>query len=406
MRLNTLVREGSLLIMRFVAVVVGLSVGVGTAGLLLWQLKNSTLPPLHPLNVAFGIHKHEVIGFLPYWLITDVKQDYQPYLTTLTYFGLVINPDGSIQEKVNRAELEPGFAMLKSEKLTAKLKEARTNQINLSLLVHLSDEADIRTLLTQPEQHAKRLVDDVVPLMQLYGFTDLNIDIESFREASKSAQVQFGQFLTTIKQELDTRQIGTLTVEISPSALFRSYLIDPQLVGTVADKVVLMAYDYHYSGSFVTGPVAPLGGAGEIREIDVLMGIREAQKVIDAKKLILGIPLYGYEWETIAATASAAVIPGSGRTISHDRAATLLTTCASCSAGIDPTSQESYTVFPDPVDPSHHVFYMENPTVISQKLAEVKWWRGAAVWALGYEGEGIIEPLKHYKSQALFLWRD
>jgi spore germination protein YaaH len=71
----------------------------------------------------------------------------------------------------------------------------------------------------------------------------------------------------------------------------------------IADNIVLMAYDYHSTSSFVTGPVAPLSGAGIMSEYDVTAAVEKTLDLIPPQKLVLGIPLYGYEWETLDANS-------------------------------------------------------------------------------------------------------
>ena len=59
-------------------------------------------------------------------------------------------------------------------------KQAKKNHLSLSLLIHNSNEASISALLKEPEKHAQNLITDIAPIMQKHGFTDLNLDIESF----------------------------------------------------------------------------------------------------------------------------------------------------------------------------------------------------------------------------------
>jgi spore germination protein YaaH len=387
-------------IFKVVVAVLGIGLGGWLAVVAIGKIPEFKLPRNHQILSLMGIHQHEVVGFLPYWLVNKA-QDYSPYLTTLTYFGLTINPDGTIKERSNPQELEPGFNMLNKLALIKILEDAKSKGVKLSLLVANMNHGEILELVSNPENHGKTLVNEVEPIMRERGYSDLNLDFESFTESSESARLQFTQFVRTVKEELTKRQLGTLTVDMSPSVMTHSYIIDPKSIGEIADWVVLMTYDYHYTGSLVTGPVAPLGGAGEQREFDVQIAIREMPNVIPQRKLLLGLPLYGYEWETIDATQSAGVIPGSGRTATNARVEELLADCLQCITGREPSSGERYIIYPDPKDASYRIIFYGDNDLMTEKLTKVTSWGGAAVWALGYESKIGLEPLKSFKNQQL-----
>jgi hypothetical protein len=217
--------------------------------------------PATPVLHLLGENKPVVIGFIPYWLIGKVEPNSLSDITTATYFGLALNSDGTIMKQTNPDETEPGWLSLDKEKFTELLKDKPPAQLQRSLLVHLADEEKISDLLLDPTNHAQNVVNEVEPLMKQYQFTDLNLDIESFKTASPSARENMSIFLREIKKEVTQRQLGSLTIELAPGALIREYVLEPEVVGEVADYVVLMAYDFYYSGSPITGPVAPLTAA-------------------------------------------------------------------------------------------------------------------------------------------------
>jgi spore germination protein YaaH len=111
----------------------------------------------------------------------------------------------------------------------------------------------------------------------------------------------------------------------------------------------------------------------------------------------LGIPLYGYEWETIGNTARSAVIPGASLIISNQRAEDFLAGCATCSATFDTTDEESHIIYETGTGTYQQIFYPnENSTQIKVNMAKEYSLGGIAVWALGYEGKTILEPLSLY----------
>ncbi len=347
-----------------------------------------------------GLSEHEVIGFLPYWLIDKTDKDYFQFITTLTYFGLTVAPDGSVQEYTNPGEKEPGWYALESGKVDEIFSRAKTANVKLSLLVFSGVESDILELVSDPLPHAANLVNAITPFMTKYGFDDLNLDIESVvPTANLSARNNFTIFVKEVRTLMKERNLGTLTIDASPTDLIKSRLIDLPAIEPYVDSIVLMTYDFHYTGSAVTGPVAPVGGAGTEAEFDIETALQKSIEVLPAAKILLGIPLYGYEWESIGNVPRSAVMPGSGLVISNRRAEQVRTDCTDCIIQIDQLGKESYIIYPDEDTALYHqIFYPDKQATLEKiRLANSYGIGGVALWALGYDGNSILDPLREYK---------
>jgi len=349
---------------------------------------SSLINPLAPKKI--------VIGFLPYWLLNTAKSDYSNYVTTLAYFGLRVDQNGNIQKLLNPTRDEPGWYALSSGKLDQFFEDAIKNNVSLSLMVVSGDTNSINGLVSDPILHAKNLVSDLSPLIDKYKFSDINLDIEYTQSASPAARDNFTKFVTEVKKELKSSE--TLTVEISPTDVITNNLIDPKEMSKIADSVVLMAYDYHSTSSFVTGPVAPISGAGVVSEYDVTAAVEKALDLISPQKLVLGIPLYGYEWESLAKAPRSAIIPNTGVVASNRRAEDLLSSCSSCSATLDKNADEKYiTYFDEDFGDYHTIFFPDKDSTQAKILLTNKFQlEGLALWALGYEGNSILNPLANY----------
>lgn len=354
--------------------------------------------PLHAIT-PFLQPQQEIIGFLPYWLISRADKDYNKYLTTLTYFGISISPDGSLVKFAKPGEQEPGWYALESGLADPFFTKAKTQNIKLSLLLFSGVPEDINALISDPASHAATLISEVAPIMKQYGFTDLNLDIESVAQATPGAQANFTSFVREVRNGINRQNLGTLSLESSPTDLIRPRLINPAEVAPLVDHWVLMAYDYHYPGSAVTGPIAPVGGAGNDSEFDVETGIQKALNDIPQYKIVLGLPLYGYEWETLGDVPRSAVLPGSGAAASNRRMEQFVAGCATCSAKADQNTKETYVIYKDQKTTTfHQVFYPDtNSTAEKIKLINKYQLGGAALWALGYDGDTILNPLTAYK---------
>ncbi len=364
--------------------------------------KNYVLPKIAGESVTIEnivLPRKEVNGFLPYWLINKADADYSKYITNLTYFSLSVGEDGSIAKYTNPGESEPGYYSLMSGKADAILQSAKDNDVDLSLSVFSGDNEVITQMLNDPETSAKNLIESVTPIMQEYGFTELNLDIEQPSDASAEARLKFTQFVKSVRKNVDSEKINTLSIDVSASSFVKeTNLADPASFVEYVDKIIIMAYDYHYTGSYVTGPVAPISGAGIISEFDTEAAVAAALKVYPAKKIILGIPLYGYSWETIGYTPRSAVIPASGFSISSQKVEEFLAGCSACSATFDDVDKESYVIYRDQETGTYHqIFYpTEESTNYKIKLAKQNSIAGLALWALGYEDSTILAPLASY----------
>ncbi len=369
---------------------IGISLGIVSLSYISSSL---SFPNTSPLQLK---KQNQVIGFLPYWLLTKANTDYSKDITTLTYFSLRIDADGSILKLTTPTQEEPGWYALQSGNVNPFLTSARTHHLVLSLALDSGDNTTINSFISHPTASAQKLVSQVKPLMHQYGFSDLNLDIEYTQHASPTARTHFVQFIQGVRKNLPPST--TLTLEISTLDVIEHQLIDVKAISPYADNIILMAYDYHTPDSFVTGPVAPLGGAGTISEYDVATAVQKSLQLIPTQKLILGIPLYGYEWETLGTIPRSPVIPGSGFTASNRRAEDLLSSCPTCHIQRDTQAIEPYISYFSPDTNTNHIIFFPDQTSTQAKVdfAQKEGLGGLALWALGYEGNIILKPLTTY----------
>lgn len=389
------------MVKKVILAILGLATGVGLAYLAINyrdKLPRIVVSPIPEVNGPVQPAKHEVVGFLPYWLLDKAGSDYSKYITTLTYFGLTLDGDGRVVKFNNPGEAEPGWYALTSGKFDNFASRARDNHIKLSLLVFSGNTDTIQTMMNDPINSANNLLSEVGPLMSQYGFSDLNLDIEDVALASDSARVNFLQFAQTVKKGLGA---NTLTVEVTSGDAVNNKLIDVAQVSQVADQIVIMAYDYHFSGSMVTGPVSPNLLGGDVYEYDVKTALEQTLKKAPASKVILGIPLYGYEWETLSEASSSAVIPGSGQVASSARVQELLKSCDNCKVATDSAIGETYVVFKNTdTGTFQQIFYPDAAATAAKVDLSIKEnLGGIGLWALGYEDDKILGPLQSLRQK-------
>lgn len=341
--------------------------------------------------------KNIVIGFLPFWLIDKAQIDYSPYITQLSYFNLVIDNDGTIQKYTSPGESDPGYHALFLGKIDDYLNNAKSKGIELSLTIFSGNDEKINNFLDNPETSAQNLINDIAPIMDKYGFTDLNLDIEKVSDASLDQRERYVKFVSQVRKLLDPKI--TITIDVPGISFIKNKnLADPKALAKIADYIVFMGYDFHNPGSYVTGPVAPQSGAGTISEFDIESATQAALTQMPSSKLILAIPLYGYSWETINNIARSATMPGSAYSISSRSVKEMLSQCTNCKEYYDKTDSEAYIIYKDnETDLYHQIFYPnQESTKTKADFAKLQKLGGIALWALGYEDDVILSPLADY----------
>jgi spore germination protein len=128
----------------------------------------------------------------------------------------------------------------------------------------------------------------IVALVQRENYAGIDIDYEELHAADRDV---FTAFLAALAAALHAQgkilSVALFAKTTNAGYAPRNIAQDYRAIGRVADQVRLMGYDYHWSTS-PPGPVAPIGW---IREV-----LRYAKTQISAAKIVLGVPLYGYDW--------------------------------------------------------------------------------------------------------------
>lgn len=390
--------------MKLLLFVISLSLiaGLTTGKVFLSLLPQLPLANNHPLFQLFNLRRPLILGFLPYWLTEKGKDSYQPYLTDLAYFTLSVDADGSILKLVNPREQDPGWTAWQNTLTIARLRRAKDSGLQLALTLHSSNEDKILALLKDPSKHAKQLASETLTLSKEIGITHVNLDFESYSDVTEQNRQAFTEFIKEVAQGIKSQSEMIVSFDLISYHLIKTKLTDIATIAEYVDYVILMGYDFHFPQSYLTGPVSPISGAKVKWGYDVETAVELASRLVPRDKLVLGLTTQGYEWQTLSATAGAAVIPGSYAVASNRRVEELLHACRNCTAAFDDLAREPYIIFPE--GSSYQQIFYANEASLAQKLELAKKYRlaGVAIWALGYEGQSMLAPLQAFKSQAIW----
>jgi len=328
-------------------------------------------------------NKKIVYGFLPYWSLNTVT--IQPEITHLAYFSLGIEADGTITTHDDDGNQEPGYNKLDSEKL-ADL----TNNDKMDIVLTQFDNEYIIQFLSSEEAHQNLLV-SLDSIIQAYPINGVNIDIEYTGEVTEIIRQDMVTMMATVNNHLD-KKYGDIefSIDMYASAASKNHIWDVEKISQEVDYIIVMAYDFHRRSSTQAGPVAPLFGGDELWDSDINQHLKEFLKVTPKEKILLGVPFYGYEWQTTSREAQATTFQGTGSTATYKRVKELLSNTDELfveehwnEAALSPYL--SYTE-----DDEIYVVYYEDPRSLEYKMEYVEQLdlAGIAIWALGYEGDG------------------
>ncbi len=322
-------------------------------------------------------NKYVILGFAPYWNIKKISETSLEPITHYAYFHLLLNGDGTIYTKVNKKSEDPGYT---------NYKRLISGEISYNhkplILTFMPESQEALTSMISTELGRKNTIATIVSTISDSGATGVNIDFEPLGDIPPSTRSNFTLFIQELR--LSAPKPNLITISVYASAAARPRLWDLSELSKSSDYFVIMTYDYTLPGSNSAGPNAPLRGSGDLFEHDIIKNIAEITKVVPSNQVLMGIPFYGYEWDTVDASKYSPA-DSKGSVASLERIQKMIDD-KSLELIWDRNSLTPYGVSSESGKISQ--IYFENETSIRLKLEFVKSANlgGIAIWALGYEG--------------------
>jgi spore germination protein len=241
-------------------------------------------------------------------------------------------------------------------------------------------DAGIAHALVTDRVAGQRAIDGILAKVADFGASGVQIDFEGVALADREA---YTDWLRRLADRLHQRG-WTLSVAVpaKPGENLNGVggEIDYPAIGQIADWVYLMAYDRHYLGG-VAGPIAPLDWTEQV--------VRYAVGVIPAQKVLLGIPLYGYEWGEDPKTNAAY-----GGAYLTKRVDTV-----GAQPVWDPNAAENHAEWTGPEGKRVAWWGDERSLDAKLRLAYQYNLKGVALWRLGLEPAHWWEELRSFKAK-------
>ena len=214
--------------------------------------------------------RREVFGYLPYWAAnaSQLKNLNYGLVSTIAYFSVGAQANGTLA-KTSGGAPTTGWAGWNSAAMTDVISKAHARGVKVVLTVTMMawdhDYGDFRTLLLSSPNRS-RLATDIANAVKARNADGVNLDFEPMPD---SLETQYTALVRRVRAELERVGAGSyLTVAATGGAASwnEGYeLVDNgdanshSLVSPGgADAIMVMAYDFNWSGSARAGGVAPI----------------------------------------------------------------------------------------------------------------------------------------------------
>ncbi|OEH86413.1 spore gernimation protein [Desulfuribacillus stibiiarsenatis] len=315
------------------------------------------IPPRPRTNAEINAYV-EPLGGAVTPALEQATRNAAPLLTYLAPFSYQIQRDGTLQgPPMNNF---PAIAQANRAALMLVVTNLEGGQFSAELG---------RIILTNVELQ-DRLLDNIIAEARRYNFGDVHFDLEFLPPELRE---NYNNFLRRAKARLSAQGLlmstalapKTSATQVGPWYEAHDY----RAHGEIADFVVIMTYEWGYSG----GPPMPVSPIGPVRQV-----LEYALTEMPASKIMMGQNLYGYDW-------TLPYVPGGpyARAVSPQRAIEI---AAQNNVAIqyDFTAQAPHFDYRDAEGRLHKVWF-EDARSIQAKFNLVKelGLRGVSYWKLG-----------------------
>lgn len=215
-------------------------------------------------------------------------------------------------------------------------------------------------------------IDNIVATVKNNGFKGANVDFENMLAADRSL---YSQFIGDLRAKLNANgyQLIVSVMAKTTDCITCSWsgTFDYTALGQAADYIQIMTYDQN--GPW--GTPGPVAGADWVENV-----LKYAVSKIDSSKILMGLPAYGYDWNTTNST---------GKAVPWKALPNLISTTGSTPKWDSVAQSPTFTYKAS--DGSDHTVWYENAESIKIKsnFANTYNLAGVSVWCLRLDDENF-----------------
>ena len=336
--------------------------------------------------------RRQVMGFLPYWEVSDAVLDYE-VLSTIAYFSVGSDKYGNLLKLDPDGSPTTGWGGWTSSRMTSIINAAHTKGtrvvLTISVFAWTSGQAALQGALLGNPAARQNLAVQAADAVRARGADGINLDFEPI--ASGYAD-EYTLFVRAVRAELNKRAAG-YQLTFDTTGYIGNYPIEAATAPGGADAIFIMGYDYRTAGSGYAGSIDPLSGPA----YDLQDTVNAFAARVAPSKLILGVPWYGRAWSTVSDKVNARTQTGlkfgASNSVLYDTAADY---AAQYGKRWDSREQSPWIAYQRQncsttygcVTTWRQVYY-DDPDSLKLRYDMINRMglRGTGIWALGYDAD-------------------
>lgn len=348
--------------------------------------------------------KHELFGYVPYWIMNTATADYLKSvpLTTLALYSVTNKRDGTLDTS------QLGYKRINGAIGKRMIREAHDRKIAVQLtFTSFNDARNQRLFGPDSGPLQDKVVASLVRFADDHDFDGISVDVERI---DPSLVPSYGVFVGKLVEAYKAANSkGTVSAATTSGPTGASMAVLAVQGG--ADRIFLMAYDYHYAQSDV-GASAPLARRdGAERDVPWSMDLY-ASMGVPVEQTILGLPLYGMRWRVQGPELGASRLGDGAIWVPAVNPKFLAD--PPMPPQLDPIEMVEFYSVPPTVTPvpgdsrataGWQAIYVDSPRTLTPKmvLADDRGYAGAGFWAIGFErGQpGYLDMMQAFRAGKL-----
>lgn len=286
----------------------------------------------------------------------QIVRELGKYLTYVSTFSYRVTESGDLIPMEDSALIE----VMRANRVTPML--TITNFANGSF------SSDIAHSVLSSTDVQEKLISNVLNVMREKGYRALNIDFEYVYPSDREL---YNRFLRRITDRLHaagylvSTAVAPKTSGEQTGRLYEAH--DYPAHGQIVDFVILMTYEWGWIG----GPPMAIAPLNEVRRV-----LDYAVTVIPREKIMMGMPLYAYDWKL-------PYVEGTLADLIDPQEAVLRAIRYNAQIEYDPTAQSPFIRYYDE-QRNEHIIWFEDARSVQAKYDTVKEYglRGVSHWEL------------------------